>query len=388
MSDKLEQAIVRIYGQSHNVVGTGVLVGERLILTCAHVIAQALFGNPQYMPSSKPKEAIILDFPIASPNNYLQGSIVCWIPMQPNGEGDIAVLELTSTCPDVAKPVSLVENTNSWGHTFKTFGCPRRYTNGLWVSGKIKGQQANGWLQIESDSTKSFDFGFSGGGVWDEQLKGISGIVVQMIREETSNVAYIIPTANLVANCKILKDFTIIPPKNLGELCNVPVPDLQSQLSFYHSRLALSKEDDLLAIALILLALKSFDEAGQFLVQLLRQNPMQAYVNYLYAVAKLKGQRPWLLNYNEAVQAQTYALKALQLDLTQAHSALLLALIKEDFFQRKGFRVEDPDLVSCIQTALRGRIIKEELLILLRLVPFAEPTSKVATLINTLLAST
>lgn len=385
MSDRLEKAIVRIYGQSLNVVGIGTLVSERLVLTCAHVIAEALFGNLHYMPTGKPKEFVTIDFPIVAPGNHLQGSIVCWIPMQQNGEGDVAILEITSTCPTTSRPINLVENIYSWGHGFKTFGCPQGHDNGLWVSGKIKGRLANGWFQIESDSAKAIASGFSGGGVWDEQLNGVSGIMVAMLRGN-ANVAYIIPTNTLVAHCSVLKEYVMVPPKSLGELYEVPVPDLHTQLAFYQSRLSLSREDDLLAIALILLVLKSFDEAEQILTQLLRQNPMQPYANYSYAVAKLKGQRPWLLNYNEAVQVQGYALKALQLDPSQAHFALLLALIKEDFFQRKGFRIGMPDLASCIQTALGARVIKEELIFLISLVSFLVPTSQVVALMNILVS--
>lgn len=174
----------------------------------------------------------------------------------------------------------------------------------------------------------------------------------------------------------------VVSPKTLGELYNVTTSQLQTQLAFYRTRLSLSKEDDLLTTALILLMLKSFNEAEQILTQLLYKNPLHAYASYLYALAKLKGQRPWLLNYENALEAQSHALKALQLDQTQAHFAFLLALIKEDFFQRKGFRVGNPDLVSCIQIASEGKVIKEELLVLLELTSVT--TAKTTTIIRTL----
>lgn len=380
MSDKLEQAIVRVYGQNNYPVGTGILVSERLVLTCAHVIAQALFGTIQDMPSHRPNGIVKIDFPIAAPNVLLDSNVKCWIPLQSGGEGDIAILELPADNPIKTKPVYLVEDTNAWGHTFKAFGCPQGYSGGLWASGEIKGQQANGWVQIESSSTKVIDLGFSGGGIWNEQFNGVSGIVAQRdIKTET--VAYIIPTSVLVANCEILKKCMVVHPKSLGELRLVSLNDLQTQLAFYRPRLVLAREDDLLAVASILLTLKSFDESSQILEKLLHHNPMHAYAWYLYAIAILKGRRPWLLNHNEALQIQSYTLKALQLDRTQAHFAFLLALIKEDFFQKKGFRIENPDLVSCIQIAFEGKMIKEELLILLTLVPVT--TSKVMTIIHT-----
>ena len=381
MSKQFEQSIVRIFDRDNNIVGTGILVGERLALTCAHVISQALFGNTEYMPANKPIEIITIDFPLVAPKLYLQCQVAYWVPMQLTGEGDIAVLELSSPQPTNAKPVYLIENDNPWEHGFKTFGCTQEAPNGLWISGKVKGRQANGWLQIESNSAKNFGVGFSGSGVWDEYLNGVSGIVVRMM-QGSSNVAYVIPTHVLVTNCSFLKNCIVVSPKTLSEVYKIPHTDLQTRLALYRSRLHLLKENDLLALALILVVLKSFDESSQILAKLLIQNPIHPYAWYLYAITELKGRRPWLLNYNEVLRVQSFALKALELDSSQAHFAFLLALIKEDFFQQKGFRMEYPDWVSCVQIALNGTILKEELFLLLRLV--LVKTSKTSALINSL----
>lgn len=368
MSDKLEQAIVRVYDQNRYPIGTGILVSKQFVLTCAHVVAQALYGSYQNMPPQKPNDFVTIDFPIVAPLTFLQGIVICWIPMKQNGEGDIAVLELTSNCPNNARPVNLVQPTNTWGHTFRTFGCPRRHHNGLWVSGQIKGRQADGWLQIESNSAKSIEPGFSGGGVWDEQLNGVSGIVVRM-EQGNSTVAYIIPTDILVANCEILKKCMIIPPKKLGDLYKVTTNHLQTQLAFYRPRLSLSREDDLLATALILLVLKSFNEATHILTQLLRQNPLHTYAWYLYAIANLRG-RPLrsLQTRDEALAIREKLVKSINLDNTQSSAVILLMLLNTEWFEKKGFKSQ-PTGEVCLQLLGQGKISERELLILYELVP-------------------
>src|SRR5258708_23619760 len=42
MSESIDTSLVRIHTKAGGVAGAGFLVGERHILTCAHVIAQAL----------------------------------------------------------------------------------------------------------------------------------------------------------------------------------------------------------------------------------------------------------------------------------------------------------------------------------------------------------
>jgi hypothetical protein len=42
MPESIDTSLVRIHTKAGGVAGAGFLVGERYILTCAHVIAQAL----------------------------------------------------------------------------------------------------------------------------------------------------------------------------------------------------------------------------------------------------------------------------------------------------------------------------------------------------------
>jgi hypothetical protein len=51
------------------------------------------------------------------------------------------------------------------------------------------------------------------------------------------------------------------------------------------------------------------------------------------------------------------------------HFALLLALIKSDYFQRNGFRIDAPTIAECVAKANRGHSTVEELKALLQQVP-------------------
>jgi len=174
------------------------------------------------------------------------------------------------------------------------------------------------------------------------------------------------------------------PPSSLSELSRLSLAELQSNLKLYQVSISSSAPNsaDLLAAALTYIVLESFDTSRVLLEKIRLLDPTLSYAWYASAIAELRGRRPWLLNRDEALQVQAYALRALQLNASQSHFAFLLALIKEDFFQNKGFRVDDPDLVSCIQTALGTKPNREELLILLKSVQI--PNSKITQLIYSL----
>ena len=136
MSIQLENAIVRICTSDEVVVGVGFLVTEKLVLTCAHVVAQAL-GIPQDTPTI-PTDKISLDFPLVAPGENFTTKVVKWFPVQSDESGDIACLELISKPPKKAQPARLIAEEQLWGHAFRAFGFPTGYDNGVWASGLLR----------------------------------------------------------------------------------------------------------------------------------------------------------------------------------------------------------------------------------------------------------
>ena len=101
MTTPLESAIVRIRTANGTIVGAGFLVTDRHILTCAHVVADAL-DLPHDSPDA-PQGELNLDFPLIAPGQMLTAHVVHWQPA-----ADVASLELASDRPPEAKPLRLV----------------------------------------------------------------------------------------------------------------------------------------------------------------------------------------------------------------------------------------------------------------------------------------
>src|SRR5690242_9995356 len=99
-----ESAIVRLKSQEGSPVGIGFLVSDTLILTCAHVAAQALYGaewEARACAAEKPRETLTLDFPLIVPTLAVTASVAVWHPMSLQGgaASDIAVLHLAEPRP-------------------------------------------------------------------------------------------------------------------------------------------------------------------------------------------------------------------------------------------------------------------------------------------------
>lgn len=217
MSKQLESSIVRIKTSEGIVVGAGFLITQKLILTCAHVVAQALDIPEDTIEA--PTNEICLDFPLIDVGKTLTAQVVGWKPVQPSGSlpsddgEDIAVLELESFAPNGAKPVRLVKAEDLWQHPFRSFGFPEGYDDGVWASGVLQGQQARGWIIIKDlDQTGYFvEPGFSGGPVWDETLKGVAGMAVAADTRSEIRAGFIIPTPQLIRAWPQLAEQAIIP---------------------------------------------------------------------------------------------------------------------------------------------------------------------------------
>ena len=222
MTMSLNSAVVRIRATDGRVVGAGFLVGQRQALTCAHVIDDAL-GRPRNTPEM-PQAEVHLDFPLVAPDQHLTARVVCWQPAHPNGSGDVVGLELTDAPPTGASPVRLVKAEEQWGHSFRAFGFPAGYDNGVWASGRMLGREATGWLQIEDVKQTGYFIapGFSGGPVWDETLDGVVGMTVAADTTQGVRTAFIIPTDRLVAAWPALEHSLQEPLAPLGKLGSVP----------------------------------------------------------------------------------------------------------------------------------------------------------------------
>ncbi len=192
MAISFESAIVRIRAANGAVAGAGFLVDEQHILSCAHVVVSAL-GLPGDA-GGLPNADLHLDFPLLAPEQSLTARVVHWKPA-----ADVAVLKLTGKPPSESNPVRLVTARDLWEHSFRAYGFPAGYDQGVWVSGVLRAQRAGGWLQMEDVKETGYLIapGFSGGAVWDDKLDGVVGMVVAADVNPKVRAAYLIPTSVL-----------------------------------------------------------------------------------------------------------------------------------------------------------------------------------------------
>ncbi len=126
MRNQLRSSIVRIFNPDRTVVGAGFLVSRKHLLTCAHIVADALSipRNTRELPMG----IIHLDFPLVASGQFCTAQVIWWQPLQAatpleNGE-DIAVLELEATHPDAAQAVCLGMSGDRWEQVSRTPGWP------------------------------------------------------------------------------------------------------------------------------------------------------------------------------------------------------------------------------------------------------------------------
>ncbi len=147
MQESLEASLVRLHTTDGHVVGAGFLVGERHILTCAHVVAGAL-GLADDTPE-KPQAPVTFDVPRVAPGQLLTARVVLWRPPRTDGGDDIAGLELLDDPLSGAQAAPLAQVEDLWEHSFRAFGFPRGQDTGVWATGRLLGRQLTDWVQIE-----------------------------------------------------------------------------------------------------------------------------------------------------------------------------------------------------------------------------------------------
>ncbi|WP_159050524.1 nSTAND1 domain-containing NTPase [Streptomyces cellostaticus] len=226
-------------------VGAGFLVGDELALTCAHVVNAALGTPPGSEPASDalidvtfpllhaPAEGAQADGPDGVPQ--LRARVERWVPPQPSGAGDVAVLRLSSAVLG-SRPLLLAEEPDVWQHPARVFGFPDGRPGGVWHSAVLRARQANGWVQADlAGGGYRVSRGFSGSPVWDEQLGAVVGMMA-LAEEGEPPASYLIPTAGLLDAWPGLRRLAL-PPSPFRSL----EPFGESDAALFHGRRAESE---------------------------------------------------------------------------------------------------------------------------------------------------
>lgn len=198
-----KRAIARIQTPNGDAVGTGCLIASGYVLTCAHVVLQALGKESENFPDYQepPTEAIQLCFPVDNINAQpLAATVVEWLPYSDTA-GDVAILQLSSPEPETAKPVPLLEIDcdNCQGDRFNIFGFPQPSgRTGDWADDyKPYRSVADGRILIKKSDGSELDViepGYSGAPIWNATQQCVVGIIAT-VQIEDFRKAYAISRA-------------------------------------------------------------------------------------------------------------------------------------------------------------------------------------------------
>ncbi|MFC4588498.1 S1 family peptidase [Sphaerisporangium corydalis] len=211
---------VRVGGDDGEVHGAGVLLDGEHVLTCAHVVENALGGGDPRTAS------VVVDLPLWPRAGRYTARVVPggWHPADHEGRGDIAVLRVEDGPVADASGAPLGRAARR-GRSVHVFGHPHRHDDGVEAQAWISGLGGRGdWFQLEARSAtgRPIEEGFSGGGVVDTASGLVVGIVVARDRDAGARVAWMIPLDVVASYWPPLRDLLERSP--YAPAAHEPVP--------------------------------------------------------------------------------------------------------------------------------------------------------------------
>ncbi|MFI5531898.1 trypsin-like peptidase domain-containing protein [Kitasatospora sp. NPDC051853] len=190
----LALAVAQVLGRAGEVAGSGFLVAEDLLLTCAHVLADGGHG---------PGDLVPLVFP-RTPGGPEGTGLVLPGSWRAPDEQDIAVLRLTDPVPGTA-PLALGSAVGVREHRLHALGFPHQAPPaghfGYAVAGHVLPAADPSGALLQLSGANDLTTGFSGGPLLDE----LTGLVVGMVSAiappdehgRGTEIAYATPTSEL-----------------------------------------------------------------------------------------------------------------------------------------------------------------------------------------------
>jgi vWA-MoxR associated protein C-terminal domain/Trypsin-like peptidase domain len=177
----------RILDTDGAVRGSGVLISDRHVLTCAHVLSE---------DATHPETSFVIDFPRSGDNATAPARVIPggWFP-ETASRRDIAVLEIEREPPKDVTPARLGRWEGTSGSEAVVFGHPAGIEQGVWTATRIV-DSVGERIQLTSSlngAPERIEPGYSGGGVIASASGRVVGIVVTSYLSGTRIVAFMIP---------------------------------------------------------------------------------------------------------------------------------------------------------------------------------------------------
>jgi hypothetical protein len=201
-----DAGIARIFSADGRHRGMGILVSPRLVLTCAHVVNLATgraIGDPDG-PSGQAE--VVIDFPLSASGGMLAATVARFAAPDRAGRsaiGDLALLRLTADAPRDAGRAILadVADLTEPDRGLKVFGFPGEDAAGRWARALVAERSNPAWIQIDgaAEGGVAIEPGFSGAAVHSPEDDAVVGMVVSRLRAGDRAVAFMIPSAAIIA---------------------------------------------------------------------------------------------------------------------------------------------------------------------------------------------
>jgi trypsin-like peptidase len=150
--------------------GMGIVLDNRHILTCAHVLNAAI--GRRLDATAQPGTMFEVDFPFYPQPLKLEGTPIIWKPMGEDADSDIALLTLNNDIPPEVGHAYLLERCDlRTGAPLAVFGAPTGEPEGQIALGSYIGRVEKERHQFDGGSFASLFVkrGYSGAAVWDDR---------------------------------------------------------------------------------------------------------------------------------------------------------------------------------------------------------------------------
>ena len=184
------KTVVAIYGTTDSqksvgtIIGTGILITDKHVLTCAHVVAEALGISPSIKQAPDPNKRVTLEIGVIENKKEQRFAKVesdqFWVPVKRSGADqeieDIAILTLDEPL-NLDAPLRWAKEKTSCKFKFCGFGGDKKIqARGEWVDGTYSGPTRD-WDLLKTTEKEDWS-GFSGSGIFDKDNSRLLGMVV------------------------------------------------------------------------------------------------------------------------------------------------------------------------------------------------------------------
>lgn len=219
MTNSVNPSTIRILNSvdiddSLSAVGAGILVSERTILTCSHVVNTAL--DLPKDSQKKPSEPIYFDFPLLNDSLRFKGEVESWYPVNNDAVmGDMEDIALLKLSPEYKLPsqcsiAKFFETDNFVNRELLIYGFPIGVNKGTNTLASALGYVSDGKVQLEHrPNYRKVEPGFSGAAAWDIEQKAVLGMVVYIDRLNGIPSSYIIPYTTIKKVLPMIKESSL-----------------------------------------------------------------------------------------------------------------------------------------------------------------------------------